>query len=107
MRSSAQSPEEYLAELPEDRRIALTEVLNVVRTNLPEGYAEEMQYGHISFYVPHSRYPAGYHCDPSQPLQAVGIASQKSHMALHLFCLYARPNLKAEFMSKYEATGKK
>jgi hypothetical protein len=65
MRSSAQSPEEYLAELPEDRRIALTEVLNVVRTNLPEGYAEGMQYGHISFYVPHSRYPAGYHCDPS------------------------------------------
>ncbi len=37
-------------------------------TNLPTGYQEAMQYGMIGYPVLHSIYPAGYHCDPKQPL---------------------------------------
>jgi hypothetical protein len=66
-----------------------------------------MQYGHIGFYVPHSRYPAGYHCDPKQPLPAVGIASQKNHMAVYLFCVYGNADVKERFVAAYKATGKK
>ena len=105
--SEATTVAEYLEGLPLDRRDAISAVLETVRNNLPPGYEEGMQYGHIGFYVPHSRYPAGYHCDPKQPLPAVGIASQKNHMAVYLFCVYGNADVKERFVAAYKATGKK
>lgn len=66
-----------------------------------------MQYGAIGYYVPHSRYPHGYHCDPKQPLPVVGLASQKNHMAVYLFCVYVDERAKNRFVEAYRATGKK
>ncbi|MEZ6241625.1 MAG: DUF1801 domain-containing protein [Phycisphaerales bacterium] len=107
MQSKATSPEQYLKELPPDRREVVSAVRDVVRKNLPKGYAEGMQYGMIGYFIPHSIYPPGYHCDPRQPLPFAHIASQKSHVGLYLFCIYGDEAEKARFESAWKKTGKK
>lgn len=107
MTSKAATIEEYLAELPEDRRAALEAVRKVLLENLNEGFAEGMQYGAIGYFIPHTLYPAGYHCDPKQPLPFIGLASQKNHMALYLFCLYIDGEDDQQFRDAWAKTGKK
>ena len=98
---------QYLAALPKDRREALQAVRKVILDNLDAGYAEGLQSGAISYYVPHSVYPPGYHCDPSQPLPYVGIASQKNHMAIYFFCVYISEAQQRWFREAWLKTGKK
>jgi len=88
MRSKATTVDAYLASLPADRLEALTTLRKLLRGHLDHKYAEGMAYGMIWWSVPHSLYPAGYHCKPEQPLPFLGLASQKGHMSLHLFGLY-------------------
>lgn len=107
MTSKATTVEQYLAELPEDRRQALEAVRQVILANLDPNYEEGMQYGSIGYFVPHSVFPAGYHCDPKQPLPFAGLASQKNHMALYLFCIYSDEAAAEEFKSAWAKTGKK
>lgn len=107
MPKSYATPAEYLASLPDDRRRALAAVRKTIRANLGKGFKEGIQYGMIGYFVPHSVYPAGYHCDPKQPLPFAGLASQKNHMALYLFCLYTGPGAQDEFAKAWKATGKK
>lgn len=107
MTSRAATVEEYLEALPEDRRAALSTLRATLLKALPEGYAEGMQYGMIGYFVPHSLYPKGYHCDPKQPLPFLGLASQKNHMSLYLMCLYQDSQLYRDFEEKWKATGKK
>ena len=38
MQSKARTVEQYLAELPDDRREAIVQVREVILANLPEGY---------------------------------------------------------------------
>lgn len=83
----------YLAALPEDRRAALEQVRSALLPHLPPELEEGLQYGMWAWYVPHSRYPWGYHCDPKQPLPYLQLASQKSHLALYLFGIYLDPEL--------------
>jgi hypothetical protein len=107
MQSKATTVEQYLAELPGDRREAIQKVRAVVRKNLGKGYEEGMQYGMIGYYVPHSIYPAGYHCDPKQPLPFAALASQKNYMSIYLTCVYGHPENEAWFRKAWAATGKK
>lgn len=107
MQSKAKTVDEYLANLPADRREALQAVREVVLRNLSKGYEEGMQYGMIGYYVPHSVYAPGYHCDPKQPLPFAGLASQKNHMSIHLMCLYGDSDLEAWFREAWAKTGKK
>lgn len=88
MQSKALSVSDYLASLPEDRRTAISAVREVILANLDKDYEEGMTYGMIGYYVPHRVYPAGYHCDPKQPLPFANLASQKNHMALYLMSVY-------------------
>ncbi|MCA9278661.1 MAG: DUF1801 domain-containing protein [Phycisphaeraceae bacterium] len=92
MQSKATTVAQYLKELPADRRAAIEQVRAVVLKNLPKGYEEGMQYGMIGYFVPHSLYPAGYHCDPKQPLPFMSIASQKNHMAIYMCSIYMEPD---------------
>ena len=64
-----------------------------ILANLPEGFAPTMQYGMITYVVPHGRYPAGYHCDPKQALPFMSIASQKNFIAVYHMGVYADPEL--------------
>ncbi|MCC7230835.1 MAG: DUF1801 domain-containing protein, partial [Fimbriimonadaceae bacterium] len=107
MTSHAKSVEEYLAELPEDRRLAISAVRKVILENLPEGYQEGMGYGMIGYSVPHAIYPAGYHCDPKLPLPFAGLASQKNYMSVYLSCVYGDGEIESQFRQEYAASGKK
>ncbi|MAB88484.1 MAG: hypothetical protein CMJ90_03370 [Planctomycetes bacterium] len=98
---------EYLASLPKDRRDAVNALRKVIKANLDKGFKEGMQYGAIGYFVPHSLYPSGYHCDASQPLPFAGIASQKNHISLHLFCIYTSADEKERFVDAWKATDNK
>lgn len=101
------SPDEYLAALPEDRRHALETLRATIKKNLGAGFEEGIQYGMIGYFVPHSVYPNGYHCDPKQPLPFASIASQKSHIGIYLFCIYTEPGEADRFREEWLATGKR
>ena len=105
--SKATTVEQYLAELSDDRREALTAVRATSLKNLPKGYDEGMQYGMIGYFVPHSVYPPGYHCDPKQPVPFAGLASQKNHMAIYLMCIYSDSDHEAWFRDAWTRTGRK
>ncbi|MEM9066030.1 MAG: DUF1801 domain-containing protein [Planctomycetota bacterium] len=107
MPSKQSSIDAYLKGLPADRRETLEAVREVVLKNLPKGYAETVQYGMIGYGVPHGIYPAGYHCNPSEPVPFLSLANQKNHMALYMFCLYTDEGELARFVEEWKATGKK
>ena len=88
MQSKATTVAEYLKNLPDDRRAAINSVRKVIHANLDKQYEEGMQYGMIGYYVPHKIFPAGYHCDPKQPLPFAALASQKNHLSLYLMGVY-------------------
>src|SRR5436190_903973 len=107
MQSKATSVEQYLKELPPDRREAISRVREVILKNLPRGYVEMMQYGMIGYAVPLSFYPAGYHTKDNTPLPFASLASQKGYMAIYLMCIYGHSELGQWFAREYKATGKK
>jgi hypothetical protein len=107
MKSTAETVDEYLNNLPADRREAIRAVRNVILANLPRGYQECMSYGMIGYVVPHSLYPKGYHCNPKLPLPFANLGSQKNHMALHLCSVYGDSKTEQWFRKAWEATGKK
>jgi hypothetical protein len=107
MQSKAKNVADYLAELPADRRSAIEAVRTVILEHLDAGYEEGMQYGMIGYFVPHSVFPAAYHCDPKQPLPFAGLASQKNHMSLYLGRVYGHEGEETWFRDAWARTGKK
>ncbi len=108
MQSKATTVEQYLAELPADRRAALEAVRKIILKSVDRKKVEEgMQYGMIGFYVPHRVFPDGYHCDPKQPLPYIGLASQKNHMSLYMMAIYENSDDAHAFESAWAKTGKK
>jgi len=102
MQSDATTVEAYLDALPDDRRVAIVAVRDLIVANLPAGYEETMQYGMISYVVPIDRYPETYN---DQPLTYISLASQKRHMALYLNGVDGDQD--SSFRARFEATGKK
>jgi len=107
MQSNAATPDEYMEHLPEDRKTAMQELRKVIKKNLPKGFKETMGYGNLGWVVPHSKYPAGYHCNPDQPLPFLGIASQKNFVAVYHMGVYADPKLLDWFTKEYPKHSKK
>jgi uncharacterized protein YdhG (YjbR/CyaY superfamily) len=101
MKYIANSPEEYINQLPEERQDSFNKLRNTIIKHLPLGFEERMSYGMIGYVVPKSLYPAGYHCDPKLPLPFVNIASQKNFIALYHMGIYTDPELLQWFQSKY------
>ncbi len=101
MQSSAKSVDQYISELPADRRPAVTQLRKVIKNNLPSGYREEMSYGMIGYVVPHDLYPSGYHCNPDLPLPFMNLASQKNYIAVYHSGIYADPSLLEWFKTEY------
>ncbi len=104
MQSDATSVEQYLDELPEDRRHAVERVRDVIVANLPEGFVETMNWGMISYEVPLETYPDTYN---GKPLGYVALASQKNHMAVYLSGVYSDDARRDAFLDSYRASGKK
>ncbi len=104
MRSEATTVDEYLAELPDDRREAIQTVREAILANLPDGYEEAMNWGMITYQVPLDTYPDTYN---GRPLMYAALASQKNHMAVYLTSVYAIPGKAEAFEAAYRATGKR
>jgi uncharacterized protein YdhG (YjbR/CyaY superfamily) len=107
MTSKATTVAQYLKELPADRREAVEAIRNTILKNLDKGFQEAIQYGGIGYSVPHKLYPAGYHCDPKQPLPFAGIGNQKNHIGIYLFCIYADEKVHTQFVEGWKKSGKK
>jgi uncharacterized protein YdhG (YjbR/CyaY superfamily) len=93
--------ETYLDQLPDDRKEPMTQLVNLFRQHLPAGFKECISYGMISFAVPHDRYPAGYHCNPAEPLPFLSMASQKNNISLYHMGLYMDGPLCTWFQEEY------
>lgn len=107
MQSQAKTVTDYLNELPDDRREAISKLRVVIRKNLPKGLEEGISYGMIGYVVPHKLYPPGYHCDPRQPLPFANLASQKNYMALYLMTAYFQDTVAKVLRDGFQAAGKK
>ncbi len=101
MPSKATAVESYINDLPEERKSAFIELRKVILKNLPKGFSEGISYGMIGYFVPHSIYPNGYHCDPKQPLPFLSMASQKNFIALYHMGIYMNPTLMDWFTAEF------
>jgi Domain of unknown function (DU1801) len=103
VRSEAATVDQYLAELPEDRRTDIEAVRRVIVEHLPDGYEEVMRWGMITYEVPLERYPDTYN---GQPLPLASLAAQKRHNALYLSGV-AFIGGETAFRERYARSGKK
>jgi uncharacterized protein YdhG (YjbR/CyaY superfamily) len=104
MQSKATTVKEYLSDLPDDRRDAISVVRKEILARLPKGYEETMNWGMITYQVPLETCPDTYN---GQPLMYAALASQKNHMAVYLTSIYMSDESRQEFETKYKATGKR
>ena len=101
MQYQATSMQDYIAQLPEERREPVSKIIKILLDKLPEGFEEGMLYKMPAFYVPHAVYPDGYHCNPKSPLPFINVASQKNFVALYHMGLYAKKELYDWFVAEY------
>jgi uncharacterized protein YdhG (YjbR/CyaY superfamily) len=101
MQSNALTPDQYINELPDDRKQTMQQLREVILKNIPKGFEERMGYGMLGYSVPHSIYPAGYHCNPKDPLPFFGLASQKNSINVYHMGMYARQDLYDWFVAEY------
>jgi len=101
MASTAKTPQEYLDQLPEDRKKAMTQLRKTILKHLPEGFTETLSYGMLGYVVPLETYPNGYQCNPIVPLPFLSLASQKNYIALYHSGLYANKELYDWFVKEY------
>lgn len=107
MQYKATSPEDYINQAPDERQNALKKLRKTINDNLPKGFEEGIQYGMIGYYVPHSVYPDGYHCDPKTPLPFMSFASQKNSVNLYHSGIYAIPEIHNWFVGEYPKHNKR
>jgi uncharacterized protein YdhG (YjbR/CyaY superfamily) len=101
MQYIANTPEDYISQLPEERQGVIKELRDTIKKNLPEGFQETISYGMIGYVVPHSKYPAGYHCTPKLPLPFLNIASQKNFIAVYHMGIYIKKELFDWFINEF------
>lgn len=101
MTSTAANPEDYINEVPEDRKLAILKLRAIILKKLPKGFKEEMSYGMIGYVVPHEIYPNGYHCDSKLPLPFISFASQKNSINFYHMGIYANNELYHWFVNEY------
>jgi hypothetical protein len=102
--SGARTVEEYLRELPEDRREVVSRVRDRILMNLPEGFEETMNWGMISYEVPLSRHPDTYN---KKPLMYMALAAQKNHYAVYSSGVYMDPEGEGRLKEAFDRAGKK
>ena len=95
------TPKDYIDQLPDDRKIIVTELQQVILKNLPKGFKETISYGMIGYVVPHENYPKGYHVDASLPLPFINLASQKNFVSLYHLGIYSDEKVLNWFKTEY------
>ena len=90
-----------LENIPEERKEAFQKLHQTIVDNLPSGFEAGISYGGLGYVIPHSLYPAGYHCKPSEPLPFAGLASQKNSINFYHMGIYSDPDLMDWFLAEY------
>jgi hypothetical protein len=101
MKASGQTVQDILANVPEERVEAFNKLHEVIVKNLPKGFEPSLSYGGLGYVVPHTIYPAGYHCKPLEPLPFAGISSQKNAISFYHMGIYSDPQLMEWFLAEY------
>ena len=101
MKAIAETVEEILISLPDDRLESFNKLHDVIMQNLPKDFEAAISYDGLGYVIPHSVYPAGYHCKPIEPLPFAGIASQKNSINFYHMGIYSDPKLLEWFVSEY------
>lgn len=101
MTYKANTPEDYIAQIPDERKAILKKLTAIIKENLPKGFEEGINYKMIRYYVPHNIYPDGYHCNPKEPLPFINVASQKNSIKLYHMGIYAKSQLLDWFIGEY------
>lgn len=101
MQAIGKTVQEILTSLPEDRAEPFNKLHDIIVKNLPKGFEAGISYGGLGYVIPHSLYPAGYHCKPIEPLPFAGIASQKNFISFYNMGIYSDPKLLDWFVAEY------
>jgi hypothetical protein len=101
MKADGNTVKEILNNVPPDRLVAFNKLHETILKSLPKGFETGISYGGLGYVVPHTIYPAGYHCKPSEPLPFAAIASQKNTINFYHMGIYADPKLLDWFVSEY------
>ena len=101
MRPLEKTIQEILDNIPTERKEAFHRLHHVIVDNLPEGFEVGLSYGMLGYVVPHSIYPAGYHCKKEEPLPFASLASQKNSINFYHMGIYADPGLLEWFVTEY------
>ena len=106
MQIFASSPDDYVSQIPEERRDAINRLRKVIKDNLPDGFQETVSYGMIGYVVPHSIYPKGYQTTPELPLPFINLASQKNNISFYHMGIYSDSKLLEWFKKEYAQRSK-
>lgn len=101
MQAIGKTVEEILTNLSEDRIIPFNKLHDIIVKNLPKGFEAGISYGGLGYVIPHTLYPAGYHCKPIEPLPFAGLASQKNSINFYHMGIYSDPKLLNWFVAEY------
>jgi hypothetical protein len=101
MKTDQNTVQEILDNVPEERKAAFTKLHQTIVSNLPKGFEVGLSYGMLGYVIPHSLYPAGYHCKPAEPLPFASMASQKNSINFYHMGLYADQSLMDWFLAEY------
>jgi hypothetical protein len=101
MKPTGVTVDAILENIPEERKQAFQRLHQIIVDHLPAGLEPGLSYGNLGYVVPHSLYPAGYHCKPSEPLPLAWIASQKNSINFYHMGIYADPKLLDWFVAEY------
>ncbi len=82
----------FIASLSADKQQPMQNLYDLLSAHLPAGFSISCDGKMIHATVPHNIFPAGYHCNPKQPLPFISIAAQKNFIAIYHMGLYAMPN---------------
>lgn len=101
MKATGKTVNDILISLPPDRAESFNKLHDVIVNNLPKGFEADISYGGLGYIIPHSIYPAGYHCKPIEPLPFAGLASQKNSINFYHMGIYSKPELHDWFVAEY------
>jgi hypothetical protein len=101
MKATGKTVDEILISLTEDRAEPFNKLHDVIVNNLPKGFEAGISYGGLGYIIPHSIYPAGYHCKPIEPLPFAGLASQKNSINFYHMGIYSKPELYNWFVAEF------
>ena len=93
--------QDYVSQIPEERKPIFNQLLEVIRENIPTEFSEQLSYGMPGWVVSLSRYPDGYHCKKDTPLPFASLASQKNFIALYHMGIYATPDIHDWWVEEY------